>query len=147
MKHAFLALFLLLSIGATAQVSLTNLKTNYRATPLGTDIATPQFSWQMIAPGTSRGVAQNAYQILVKNEKGQKVWDSGKVNSGQAHAIQYAGDVLQPCTRYTWELSVWDNNGNLSKSSSWFETGLLDPSEKAWSGAQWIGGGASDDVF
>ena len=147
MKHALLALFILLSIGAAAQVSLTNLKTNYRTTPLGTDIATPQFSWQMTAPVTSRRVSQNAYQITVKNDKGLKVWDSGKVNSGQAHAIQYAGEALKPSTRYTWELNVWDNRGKLSKSSSWFETGLMDPSEKAWSGAQWIGGGATDDVF
>ena len=65
MKHALLALFILLSIGAAAQVTLTNLKTNYRNTPLGTDIATPQFSWQMIAPSTSRGLAQKVYQILV----------------------------------------------------------------------------------
>ncbi len=147
MKHSLLALFFLLSIAVNAQVSLTNLKTNYRNTPLGTDITTPQFSWQMIAPSTSRGLAQKVYQILVKNEKGLKVWDSGKVNSGQAHAIQYAGEALKPSTRYTWELQVWDNKGKLSKSSSWFETGLLDPSEKAWSGAQWIGGGAADDVF
>ncbi|MDX2067512.1 MAG: family 78 glycoside hydrolase catalytic domain [Haliscomenobacter sp.] len=147
MKHALLALFILVSIGATAQVTLTNLKTNYRTTPLGTDITTPQFSWQMTAPGTSRGVSQNAYQIAVKNEKGLKIWDSGKVNSDQAHAIQYAGEALQPSTRYTWELTVWDNLGKQSKSSSWFETGLMDPSENAWSGAQWIGGGAADDVF
>lgn len=147
MKHSLLALFILLSIGANAQVSLTNLKTNYRNTPLGTDIATPQFSWQMKAPANSRGLAQKVYQIFVKNEKSLKVWDSGKVNSGQAHAIQYAGEALKPSTRYTWELQVWDNKGKLSKSASWFETGLLDPSEKAWSGAQWIGGGEEDDVF
>ena len=36
MKHALLALFILLSIAANAQVSLTNLKTNYRNTPLDT---------------------------------------------------------------------------------------------------------------
>lgn len=147
MKHSLLALFILLSIAANAQVTLTNLKTNYRNTPLGTDIAPPQFSWQMTAPGTSRGLAQKVYQILVKSDKGLKVWDSGKVNSAQAHAIQYAGEALKPSTRYTWELNVWDNQGKLSKSASWFETGLLDPSEKAWSGAQWIGGGAADDVF
>lgn len=147
MKHALLALFILLSIGAAAQVSLTNLKTNYRNTPLGTDLPTPQFSWQMQAPSTSRGLAQKDYQILVRSDQGLKVWDSGKVNSAQAHAIQYTGEALKPSTRYTWELSVWDNTDKLSKSSSWFETGLLDHSEKAWSGAQWIGGSAADDVF
>jgi alpha-L-rhamnosidase len=147
MKRSILALFILLCVGANAAVSLTNLKTNYRNIPLGTDIATPQFSWQMEASTSSHNVAQKAYQILVKNETGSKVWDSGKVKSDQAHAIQYAGKTLKPSTRYTWELKVWDNQGKLNKASSWFETGLMDPSEKAWSGAQWIGGGAADDVF
>ena len=110
-----------------AEVSLENLKTNYLNTPPRTDLPTPQSSWQMTAPTSSHGVAQKAFRILVKNEKNLKVWDSGKVNSAQAHAIQYAGEALKPSTRYTWALQVWDNKGKLIKSSSWFETGLLDP--------------------
>lgn len=47
--------------------------------------------------------------------------------------------------RYTWDLSVWDQTGNISKASSWFETGFLNPSVSAWSGAQWIGG--DDDLI
>ena len=147
MKKSLFVFFSFFLCFLHAEVSLENLKTNYLNTPLGTDLPTPQFSWQMTAPTSSHGVAQKAFRILVKNEKNLKVWDSGKVNSAQAHAIQYAGEALKPSTRYTWALQVWDNKGKLIKSSSWFETGLLDPSEKAWSGAQWIGGGAADDVF
>lgn len=147
MKHSLLAFFLLLTISVNAQVILTNLKTNYLTTPLGTDLKTPQFSWQMQNAATTRGISQQAYQIIVLDEKGQKTWDSGKTPSAQAHAIQYAGQALKPTTRYTWQLSVWDNQGKLIKAASWFETGLLDSSEKAWAGAQWIGGGAEDQVF
>lgn len=70
-----------------------------------------------------------------------------KVNSGQAHAIQYEGIAFAASTKYTWTVQVWDNKGKVSKATSWFETGLLNTSESAWSGAQWIGGGDEDLVF
>lgn len=147
MKHALLALFLLLSISMNAQVTLANLKTNYRTTPLGTDLPTPQFSWQMRSTANTRGLSQQAYRIVVLDEKNAQIWDSGKTTSAQAHAIQYTGPNLKATTRYTWKLSVWDNLGKVATATSWFETGLLDPTEKAWAGAQWIGGGANDQVF
>ncbi|MBK9509913.1 MAG: hypothetical protein IPO04_10830 [Cytophagaceae bacterium] len=75
------------------------------------------------------------------------VWDSKKVNSGQAHAIQYEGKAFAASTKYTWTVQVWDNKGKVSKATSWFETGLMNTSESAWSGAQWIGGGDEDLVF
>ncbi len=33
------------------------------------------------------------------------------------------------------------------KASSWFETGLMNPSQTAWDGAEWIGGSNKDLVF
>lgn len=145
-KLIFVFLVLFANLSHT-QVTLANLKTNYLTTPLGTDLPTPQFSWQMRSAANTRGLSQQAYRIVVSDEKGAQIWDSGKKTSTQAHAIQYAGPGLKAATRYTWKLSVWDNLGKMTQASSWFETGLLDPTEKAWAGAQWIGGGADDQVF
>ncbi|SOE20040.1 alpha-L-rhamnosidase [Spirosomataceae bacterium TFI 002] len=133
----------LLSISSIfAQFSLNKLQVNYENTPLGTDIAVPQFSWQM--KGEQKGLAQSAYQIVVSDEANKVVWDSKKVNSAISHAIQYNGGALQARTKYTWKLKVYGNDGKSSVASSWFETGLMNPSINAWSGAQWIGGGDED---
>jgi alpha-L-rhamnosidase len=130
-----------------ANFTLQNLKTNYQTTPLGTDLTTPQFSWQMKALDNKRGYKQIAYQIKVKDESGKTTWQSPKVATDVAHGIEYKGEALKPTTRYTWTLTVWNNFGKNTTTSSWFETGFLNPKIDAWSGAQWIGGGNEDLVL
>jgi alpha-L-rhamnosidase len=147
-KILFLFILFIFALGKLfAQFSLQKLQVNYQTTPLGTDLPVPQFSWQMKTTSTKRGIAQKAYQIVMTDEKNKVIWDSKKVSSGLAHAIQYEGELLKATTRYTWKLSVWDNFGTTSTSSSWFETGFLNPKIEAWSGAKWIGGGDEDLVF
>ncbi|MBK6978018.1 MAG: family 78 glycoside hydrolase catalytic domain [Cytophagaceae bacterium] len=145
--RTLLFVFFVSVLNLNAQFAIQNLRTNYRVTPMGTDLPKPQFSWQMKSLDNGRGLEQIAYRIIVKDEKGLTVWDSKKVNSGQAHAIQYEGIAFAASTKYTWTVQVWDNKGKVSKATSWFETGLLNTSESAWSGAQWIGGGDEDLVF
>ncbi len=134
---------------ASAAVVVRNLQVEYRTTPLGIDVAQPRFSWQMAATGAERGVAQRAYRVAVRDAKGADVWDSGRVESPESLGIRYAGRPLQPATRYTWTVTVWNQRGARLTSSSWFETGLMDPrpGAPAWSGAQWIGGGDEDLVL
>ena len=147
-KYLLFSLFLLLFFGKLlANFSLQSLQTNYQTTPLGTDLTTPQFSWQMKALDNKRGYKQKKYQIVVTDEKGNTVWNTRKVNSDIAHAIQYMGEALKPTTRYSWKVTVWDNFGYEANASSWFEMGFLNPKIEAWSGAQWIGGGDKDLVF
>lgn len=138
---------LLASQAVSAQFSIQNLKVNYTRTPLGTDLEVPQFSWLMETTSEKRNLEQTAYQVIVKDESDKVVWNSEKVDSGLSHAIQYGGKALRPTTRYQWTLKVWGNNGETSENSSWFETGLMNPSEEAWSGAQWICGGDEDLNF
>jgi len=149
MKTLTLSLFLLLSFFGTvfAKVAIDHLSVDYQQTPLGIDQATPHFSWQMKALDATRGYAQTAWQIVVTDSKNQIVWDSKKIKSTLSHSIEYAGRALQPTTRYTWKVTVWDNLGQSSTNSSWFETGLMRTDLSAWSGAKWIGGGDSDLVF
>ena len=96
-----------------------------------------------------RGYEQTAYQIEVKDSKGNRVWDSGRIEGSASVGIRYAGAHLAPTTRYSWTVAVWDQTGAKLAAGSWFETGLMDlvPDSIAWGGAQWIGGGDNDLVL
>lgn len=130
-----------------AGVVLTNLQTEYQPTPLGMDILNPHFSWQMKANDSRRGYFQKAFQLIVLDPNHEEVWNTGKKNTSLSHSIEYQGKALRPTTRYTWKVMVWNNQDQMSVDSSWFETGLLNPSITAWSGAKWIGGGDDDLVL
>ena len=60
-----------LNVDAKAQIA--NLKTQGMTDPLGMDVETPAFSWQMLSDVV--GAAQKAYQIVVKNPKGEVMWN------------------------------------------------------------------------
>ncbi|QGY42495.1 Bacterial alpha-L-rhamnosidase [Maribellus comscasis] len=131
----------------TDKFSVSNLTVEYSTTPLGIDVENPKFGWQMEAPENERDFYQNAYQIEVKNSNSDIVWNSGKIDKNTALGIKYEGEPLQPSTRYNWTITVWNQNDETCTTSSWFETGLMNPSQTAWNGAQWIGGTDDDLVF
>lgn len=150
MKKGVLLLLLMSFLAGAktwANFTLQKLQVNYQTQPLGTDLSIPQFSWQMKALSSIKGLSQVAYQIRVIDEKNQEVWQSVKVNSSISHAIQYQGKPLQARTKYTWFLTVWDNKGKSSTANSWFETGLMNPKQEAWGNAKWVGGTNEDLVF
>ncbi|WP_405380036.1 family 78 glycoside hydrolase catalytic domain [Maribacter sp. LLG6340-A2] len=134
---------------AYSQTKIHQLEVEYLKTPLGIDVDTPRFSWQMKTDVNQYGQLEHAYQIKVSTASGALVWDSGKVESAISLGISYAGETLQPRTTYHWELTVWDQDNKASQNSSWFETGLMDdnPNTELWNGAQWIGGGDNDMVL
>lgn len=131
----------------SAEIQIVNLKVEYMEKPLGIDVENPRFSWQMEDPDNQRGCKQTAYQIIVINESGQITWNSGKIKSDISLNIEYAGENLSASTRCNWTVHVWDQKNNQHSSSSWFETGLMNPGVSAWSGAKWIGGGNEDMVL
>ncbi|MCH4155944.1 MAG: glycoside hydrolase family 78 protein [Muribaculaceae bacterium] len=123
----------------TSLADVVNLTTEYMNNPLGIDVAAPQFGWQMSA--TRRGASQQAYRLVVAESEaalasGNYVYDSGKINSDKSVAIPYAGTKLKPATRYYWNVTVTDEQGEEAKAAepAWFETGI-----DGWSNAQWIG--------
>lgn len=128
-----------------SETKIINLKTEYEVTPIGIDVAEPRFSWNM--GGATFGDFQKAYQITVSDESGRTVWDTGKTSSNESLHIKYQGKQLHPRTRYVWKLKVWDQKNKIHHSSSWFETGFLDPRIDAWDGAKWIGGSDQDLVL
>ena len=109
-----------------------HLQTEYLTEPLGLGIAKPRFYWNC-----EGGVTQTAYQIIAKRD-GETVWDSGKVKSSRMTHIVYEGTPLKSRDRVTWQVTLWDENGHPGEASeSWFELGLLEPSD--WKG-KWITG-------
>ncbi|MDP4277058.1 MAG: alpha-L-rhamnosidase, partial [Bacteroidota bacterium] len=145
-KLVLLLLFLSYSF-LGAEIQIKNLKVEYDTTPLGIDVIKPRFSWQMQQDNFQRGARQKAFQLVVTDEAGRVVWNSGKLKNDQSLNMEYAGVALTPSTRYIWKVNVWDQDKKKHTASSWFETGLMNPGMSGWSGAKWIGGGDDDLVL
>ncbi|TCN25397.1 family 78 glycoside hydrolase catalytic domain [Mesobacillus foraminis] len=130
-----------------SKFKVTNLMVDHTSTPLGIDVEKPSFSWQM--DSDRRGASQTAYQVVVKDSKNKVVWDTKKVQSDVSVGIRYAGKDLKATTRYNWTVTVWDESNKKASSTSWFETGLMnpDPNLSGWDGASWIGGDDEDLVL
>lgn len=115
-------------VAVTAQTmapqSPTGLMTNLLTKPEISVVTTltPTFSWVM--PQGADGDCQTAYQLLMATTSTAlqtdqpDVWDSGKVESGNALHIAYAGKSLKPHTTYYWKVRVWNKNGEVSAYSS-----------------------------
>lgn len=147
-KALYLFCFLLFNVQIiTAQEQINNLQVEYQVEPLSIEVEKPLFSWQMQANTNQRALYQKAYQIIIKNEEGDIVWNTNKINSDASLAIQYNGEKLQPTTTYQWNLTVWDQENKELNAASWFETGFMNPNINAWDGAKWIGGTSKDMVL
>lgn len=123
-------------------LSPAELRCEYRAKPLGIDVAQPRLSWIVTSP--ERGQKQTAYRVLVAaspealgQDQGE-LWDSGQVQSGETAAIVYAGKPLTSHQHCFWKVKVWDKDGTPSawSSTAAWSMGLLNPSN--WK-AEWIG--------
>ena len=121
--------------------SITNPVCEYRSNPLGIDVTAPRLGWQMRTG--RRGARQTAYRILAAGdpqrlrEGDADLWDSGRIETDQSIHIPYAGKELCSRQRVYWQVTVWDETGQASRSDpAWFEMGLLERSD--WQGA-WIG--------
>ena len=118
------------------------LRCEYRVDPEGIDVVKPRLSWTLASE--QRGQHQTAYQILVASsseilqQNQGDFWDSGKVQSDQTVAVQYAGSVLTSNMECFWKVKVWDKDDvdcGWSSPAKW-SMGLLNQSD--WQ-AQWIG--------
>lgn len=139
--------FVIFVWSVNAQTKLQNLLVETAEKPIGIDVKIPHFSWQISSK--EKGFRQTAYQIEVADEDGNKVWDSGKINSGEAVNIAYGGNALQAATKYDLKVTVWNQKGKSFTAKSQFETGLMnsDANLSAWDGAEWIGGDAETLPF
>lgn len=112
-------------------MQLYDLKTLHMNQAFGID-QTPYFSWKM--KSGKKNVVQAAYQIKVF-EEGSIVWDTGRTESRQQSFAEYEGLPLQSCRVYRWQVTVWNNYGEMSQGESSFETAFLNQTD--WK-AKWI---------
>jgi alpha-L-rhamnosidase len=136
-----LFLFSLSVLSCIAQVKVQNLLTENRVNPIGLDVTQPRFTWQLVSD--KRNTTQTAYEIKVSSNN-KDVWSSGKVNSDQSVQVPYNGTALQSDTKYSWQVHIWDNNGQKSEWSApaYFFMALLHPTD--WT-AKWIEPGYTED--
>jgi len=122
----------------------TDLRCEYRRSPINIGTAAPRCGWVVRGPG--RGRRQSAFRIRVAeseealHEGRDLFWDSGRMETSRSQGLVYEGDPLASETICVWTVRIWDEAGRPSAWSppAWFETALLDPDD--WE-ALWIGDG------
>ena len=142
-KIFFLLIISFPAIVVPAQVSVKNLRLENRINPVGMDVPTPRFSWQLVSG--KRNLMQTAFEIRVTDKSGKSIiWNSGKQITDQSVYVPYSGDPLQSAMTYYWQVRVWDNQGNTSGWSdrAFWQTGLLVTND--WK-AKWIESGSPAD--
>jgi hypothetical protein len=107
-----------------------DLRVNGSDRPLGVGPEPPVLSWR---PDPD----QRAVQVVVTDQAGRTVWDSGTVTTSVSE-LRYAGPPLMSRMTYRWKVRVFGDEGvpsEWSEAAEW-ETPLLRPDD--WN-ASWIG--------
>ena len=133
---------------AQGAAGATDLKTEYLLNPIGLDATQPRFTWRL--EDKRPGARQTAYRILVDMDSAAvlagkgSMWNTGWISSDH-HLVRYAGQPLQPFTRYYWKVDIADKDGGQSAAATLahFETGMMEM--KNWQGA-WISDGQGVQV-
>jgi alpha-L-rhamnosidase len=108
-------------------LQIAKVQCEHLSNPLGIDKPTPAFGWQILSD--KNNTFQKAYRIVVKQED-EVVWDSGRVESGRTHAIQYDGSLLKSKMEYRYYITSWDDEETRAESEEQtFETALLAAAE------------------
>lgn len=109
------------------------LKCEQRINPIGTS-ETPCFSW--VCDNTEeKQKYQDSYRIVVTEENGETVWDSGTVRSDRSAFIKYGGKALKSHTKYCWCAEIGVEGSVYKSDNASFVTGLYSGD---WF-AKWIG--------
>lgn len=142
LKRLSVSLMALLSVGWASAQKIEGLTTEYMETPIGIDVASPQFGWRMVC-NDRYGAEQKSYRLLIAESEasltsGKYVYDSGVVSSGISVGVKAKDGALQlkPATRYYWNVVVTDEQKHsITSPVAWFETGLMGGK---WEDAKWI---------
>lgn len=90
----------------------TGLLCELSPAPLGIENPKPSFCWVVNDPDPNE--VQSAWRIVVRQgtEKGETVWDSGKVAGAQSINVPYGGPALAPGSVFFWQVMTWDKDGH-----------------------------------
>jgi alpha-L-rhamnosidase len=143
LSKLWLGCLALITLGfpVSAQVTVTELRTEYLTDPQGLDVTAPRFSWRL--ESAQRGQVQTAWQVLVATSTNLlhsgtgDVWDSGRVSGSNTAHIVYGGRPLRSGEALFWKVRAWDGAEGVSPWSapaSW-SMALLERAD--WKG-DWI---------
>lgn len=120
--YAFSLLLLGSCVGKNELTVPAGLRTEYLCEPLGLDTQSPRFTWQYA--GEEEGFVASRSEICIGTTP----------ESLQPYSPEME---LAPHTRYYWNVTVWDQDGNRCRTSetATFETAKMSASD--WSG-RWI---------
>jgi len=137
MTSVFVWFCLIVAAQAQPGFKVVDLKTEYLVDPLGIDAPNPRFSWRQ--HNQQKGARQVGYRLMAGTDstallhERSTLWNTGWVDSDQA-LVTYAGQPLQPFTKYYWRVDVRNSSGVAYHIAS-FETGMMQAAN--WKGA-WI---------
>jgi alpha-L-rhamnosidase len=137
----FLLSLLYLVVPANAQLDASDLRCEYKVSPLNISSVTPRLYWKVNGKGVGR--RQSAYRVVAASDIGRlnkdegDLWDSGKTDSSETLHITYKGKTLASEQRVYWKVKTWDENGKESRWSqiATWTMGLLRPAD--WK-AEWV---------
>ncbi|MFC0775250.1 family 78 glycoside hydrolase catalytic domain [Terrimonas alba] len=140
--YSVILLLLVMLKGFSQQLTVANLRCEYRKDPSGVDNLKPHLSWEL--QRDEQNILQTAYRVLVADDSLLlmknigNAWDSKKIASGSSIQVQYKGKVLRPAKKYFWKVMIWDNKKQVSGWSNMatWQMGLLKKAD--WKNAQWI---------
>lgn len=135
-------LFLLAAVipltGMATATNIERIRCEYLKNPLGIDVATPRFTWEISADHNGKQTACRLNVAtspqLLKCGKAD-IWKSGRVNTDISRMV-YQGPALQAHTRYYWQVEVWSNGRKLTSEVASFEMAKLSITD--WHDAKWI---------
>ncbi|RCX13884.1 alpha-L-rhamnosidase [Anaerobacterium chartisolvens] len=110
-------------------LKVKSLKVENQNYPMGMDCTKPRFSWELASDG--KNIVQTAYNLIVINEEGKRIADTGKIDSDESIEVTIADLKLEPMTGYMVQVTVWDNEGNQAVTEGGFETGRFETAWKA----------------
>ncbi len=113
-------------------MNIKSIDVNGRINPIGIDDTKPVFHF---TAECEKGEILSALRIVVK-KGGEIVWDTGKKNYEGNNFIKYAGKTLEPKSKYSVALEIWEEEDErpASKVVTSFESAFLG---SAWM-AKWI---------
>lgn len=116
---------------AASSVTLSDLRCENLANPIGIDNTSPHFSWKIQSDSPMQ---QQGYEIQVASDSLQltrnkaDLWSSAKIRTSASVMVPYQGKDLQSRMLCYWRVRVWNEKGEVSDWSDIqrFAVGVLE---------------------
>jgi len=141
----FLTAFKIVNPGCVADikagnVTVTDLRCEYRNNPLGIENASPRLSWKIKDSGNTRRQKQTSYQVLVASSESKlslnigDLWNSKEITSDQSQQVLYDGATLIARQQCYWKVRIKDKAGHWTSWSpgARFSIGKLGETWGTW---------------